>query len=120
MSHLFFLCLLWPDCHRQHRQIHRSQSSVSPTPPSTTGKTACWNSGSFHPSSRSEYHLLAADSPWTALFAATGGPSDIDAYIASPGSEHLLLAADILWTGFIAAIAGHYETDACIASAVNF
>jgi hypothetical protein len=81
---------------------------------------ASWNSGSFCSSSGSEYHLLAADPPWTSLFAATDGPSDIDAYIASPGSEHLLFAANILWTDFIAAIGGHCETDACIASAGYF
>ncbi len=35
--------------------------------PPTAGNTASWISG-FRPSSGSEYHFLAADSPWTALF----------------------------------------------------
>jgi hypothetical protein len=55
-----------------------------------------------------QHHIHAADFPWTALFAATGGPSDIYAYFASPrsGSEHHHLDADYLWTYFIAAIGG--------------
>jgi hypothetical protein len=60
------------------------------------------------PSSGSEHHIHAADFPWTALFAATGGPSDIYAYFASrrAGSEHHHFNADYLWTDFIAAIGG--------------
>jgi hypothetical protein len=117
-----------------HLLLAQSLLSPSPTPtaspiseqslyfrrsPPTAGNTASGISG-FHPSSGSEYHPLAADSPWTTLFAATGGPSEIDAYIASSGYEHPLLAADIFWTDFITAIGGHSETDACIASAGNF
>jgi hypothetical protein len=58
--------------------------------PSITGYTASCYSGSFRPSYGSELHLHAADFPWTALFAAIGGPSDIYANFVSPGSgsEH--------------------------------
>jgi hypothetical protein len=91
-------------------------AALSCRPPLTTGNTASWNSG-LCPSSGSEYHLLNRRLPWNALFAATSGPSDIDAYIPIPGSKHLLLTTDILWTIFIAAMGGHCETDACFASA---
>jgi hypothetical protein len=98
-----------------------SAVALSRRSPPTAGNSASWITGVL-PSSGSEYHLLTADSPWTALFAATGGPSDGDAYITSSGSEHPLLAAaaDIVWTDFITAIGGHSETNTFIASAGNF
>jgi hypothetical protein len=79
--------------------------------PSITGYTASCNSRSFRPSSGSEHHLHATDFPWTALFAATGGPSDIYVYFASPGSgsEHYHPNANYLWTDFIAASGGPWE-----------
>jgi hypothetical protein len=84
-----------------------TEQSLSFTPSITSYTASCY-SGSFRPSSGSEHHIHAADFPWTALFAATGGPSDIYAYFASrrAGSEHHHFNADYLWTDFIAAIGG--------------
>ncbi len=52
--------------------------ALFPQPPSTTSFTASQYPGSLHPSYGSEHHLLTTNYPWTALLAATGGPSDID------------------------------------------